>query len=131
MRRVLGAAIIVIGLGGAHAARWFTEPPEPGAHVARVSPGSAARPAAAPARPAAPDHSAPFPARYHDDPLRFLSTAPADSLDLLPGIGPVLAARIVADRAARGPYTTWTELDRVRGVGPATIRRLEGAARRR
>ena len=43
-------------------------------------------------------------------------------LESLPGIGPALAARIVAGR----PYAEVDELDRVRGIGPATLARLRG-----
>lgn len=39
-------------------------------------------------------------------------------LDRLPRIGPVLAARIVNDREANGPFGSLVELQRVSGVGP-------------
>ncbi|MEK3776833.1 helix-hairpin-helix domain-containing protein [Paenibacillus sp. FSL K6-4396] len=39
------------------------------------------------------------------------------AIETLPGIGPVLADRIVSGR----PYADVYELDRVEGVGPATI----------
>jgi competence protein ComEA len=59
------------------------------------------------------------------DPTRFgrvdLNRATAAELASLPRIGPALAARIVADRAARGPFTTTADLDRVRGVGPGIL----------
>lgn len=44
----------------------------------------------------------------------------ADSAELerLPRIGPALAARIVADRNAKGPYGSLAGLQRVRGIGP-------------
>lgn len=42
----------------------------------------------------------------------------------LPGVGPALAARIVADRESRGPFGGLAGLDRVAGVGPATLGRL-------
>ena len=42
----------------------------------------------------------------------------------LPGIGPSLAARIVADRAERGPFQTPEGLLRVRGIGPRTLDRI-------
>ena len=42
----------------------------------------------------------------------------ATELERLPRIGPALAARIVADRAAKGPYGSIEELQRVRGIGP-------------
>ena len=55
-----------------------------------------------------------------------LNHASAEALEALPGIGPTLAGRIVADRAARGPFRRTADLDRVRGVGPALLRRLAG-----
>lgn len=132
MRRVAGAGLLIVLLGGGHVAGWLADPPPPPSLPVQrapspvsVRPASVARPTP---RAAAPADA--IPGDYRNDPLGFLSTAPPDSLDLLPGIGPVLAARIVAHRAARGPFTTWTELDRVHGIGPATIRRLEAAARR-
>ena len=130
MRRAAGAGLLILILGGGHVAGWVADrasvpPPPPMLPAPEALPAAAARPA-----PRAAPVTGGVPAGFRDNPLSFLSSAPPDSLDLLPGIGPVLAARIVADRAARGPFTTWTELDRVRGIGPATIKRLEAAARR-
>jgi predicted flap endonuclease-1-like 5' DNA nuclease len=120
--------VLVVLLGSVHVVRWL-QPSGPAdsseAHV------TIATSLSAPASPARGASSTPAAPPWRDDPLLFLSTAPPDSLQLLPGIGPVLAARIAADRDARGPFTTWTELDRVRGIGPATIRRLQDAAARR
>lgn len=45
--------------------------------------------------------------------------AGAAELDALPRIGPVLAARIVADRDSLGPFGSLDGLQRVRGIGPA------------
>src|SRR5262245_23291683 len=42
-------------------------------------------------------------------------------LCLLPGVGEQLAKRIVADRAANGPFRDWNDLRRVRGIGPRTL----------
>lgn len=53
-----------------------------------------------------------------------INTADAEALTRLPGIGPVLADRIVADRDSAGPYRTADDLLRVRGIGPATLERL-------
>lgn len=50
--------------------------------------------------------------------------ASAADWERLPGIGPALAARIVADRAARGPFGGPEGLSRVKGIGPKTIERL-------
>lgn len=50
-----------------------------------------------------------------------LNSAPASELVRLPRVGPALARRIVADREARGPFSTVEDLDRVSGVGPAIL----------
>jgi len=42
----------------------------------------------------------------------------------LPGIGPVLAARIAADRQENGGFGSVEGLRRVRGIGPQTIARI-------
>ena len=54
-----------------------------------------------------------------------LDQAGVDELAALPGVGPSLAAAIVADRQAKGPFKTLTELDRVRGVGPAILQQIK------
>jgi competence ComEA-like helix-hairpin-helix protein len=53
-----------------------------------------------------------------------VNSATAVALEGLPGIGPSLARRIVADREARGPFATVAALDRVPGIGPALVARL-------
>lgn len=66
------------------------------------------------------------PRGYVRCPLCFLSTAAADSLRLLPGIGPVLAARIVTERRSHGPYASWDEFrSRVAGIGEKSVARLK------
>lgn len=51
--------------------------------------------------------------------------APPEELDRLPGVGPAVADRIVAEREDGGGFRSAADLDRVRGIGPATVRRLE------
>ena len=51
--------------------------------------------------------------------------APASQLERLPGVGPGLARKIVADREAKGSFGGLKGLDRVPGVGPALLARLE------
>ena len=48
-----------------------------------------------------------------------LDVASEQEIERLPRIGPVLARRIVDDRAANGSFGSLAELERVRGVGPA------------
>lgn len=48
--------------------------------------------------------------------------ASAEELTRLPRIGAALAARIVADREAAGPFGSLEALDRVPGIGPAVLR---------
>lgn len=55
-----------------------------------------------------------------------INTADASSLQVIPGIGPSKAAAIVADRTSNGPFNTCSDLQRVRGVGAATIDGLGG-----
>jgi competence protein ComEA len=53
-----------------------------------------------------------------------LNTATAADLDGLPGIGPVLAQRIVDYRDQQGRFTAVDQLDDVPGIGPAIADRL-------
>lgn len=53
-----------------------------------------------------------------------INTATAAELDLLPGIGPALAARIIASRRADGPFHEPKDLERVPGIGVKTAERM-------
>lgn len=57
-----------------------------------------------------------------------INIATTAELEMLPGIGPALARRIIEDRDAHGPFQTLDALDRVKGIGPRTIDRLRGLA---
>jgi competence protein ComEA len=70
-----------------------------------------------------------LPARFLEEPLVYFSTAPAESLVLLPGLGPVLAARICDSRGGKRSFESWDELLRVKGIGPKTVARLKRVAR--
>ena len=54
-----------------------------------------------------------------------INTADVAELERLPGVGPALAARIVADRQAHGPFGSLEELSRVPGIGPKTSEALQ------
>lgn len=53
-----------------------------------------------------------------------LNTASVAELERLPGIGPALAGRIVADRERNGPFQRIEDLARVPGIGPAIVARV-------
>lgn len=50
--------------------------------------------------------------------------ATEEELGAVPGVGPALARRIVADRIAHGPFGSIEELKRVRGINAALARRI-------
>ncbi|MCE9583974.1 MAG: helix-hairpin-helix domain-containing protein [Planctomycetes bacterium] len=73
----------------------------------------AALPTAFPAAPPAP-----LPPRLD------LNAASARELDLLPGVGPKTAERIVADRSSRGRFASPGEIRRVKGVTRRAAQRI-------
>ena len=72
---------------------------------------------------------APGPAGSGAGGLLDLNTATVADLDALPGIGPVLAQRIVDHRTAQGPFTGVDQLDDVSGIGPAIFADLVARVR--
>jgi len=71
---------------------------------------------AASGRPAAVPVLAPDPGGEID-----VNTAGAEELTLLPGVGPKLAARIVEEREAGGPFRYPEDLITVSGIGEAKL----------
>jgi competence protein ComEA len=55
-----------------------------------------------------------------------INSASGKLLEQLPGIGPVLAARIVAYRAANGRFGSVEDLLKVSGIGPAKLADVRG-----
>jgi competence protein ComEA len=58
-----------------------------------------------------------------------LNAADAAALEALPGVGPVLAERIVAHRTEYGPFTTVEDLLDVPGIGEAKLAQLRDSVR--
>ena len=52
------------------------------------------------------------------------TTASAEELQMLSGIGPALSSAIIAYRDENGPFTAVEQLEEVPGIGPAMMSRL-------
>ncbi len=65
------------------------------------------------------DSSAPGSASVVD-----VNTATAAQLDALPGVGPTIAAAIVAYRQQHGPFAQIDDLADVSGIGPAKLAQI-------
>jgi competence ComEA-like helix-hairpin-helix protein len=72
-------------------------------------------------RPVAPPAERSDPAVVHRVDV---NRAGAAEIAVLPGIGDVLAGRIVSDRDARGPFGRIGDLERVHGIGPRIVERI-------
>ena len=66
------------------------------------------------------------PAAVDDGRVR-VNTASVSDLEQLPGVGPVLAARIAAHREENGPFSTVEDLLDVSGIGEAKLASLRDA----
>ena len=90
--------------------------------------GAAPDPADASGAPGEARRGAPRRTRAAEPALRphglDVDRASAAELERLPGIGPSLAARIVAEREQNGPFGGADALRRVRGIGPRTLERI-------
>jgi competence protein ComEA len=132
---VLLVVVLVAGIGLA-VGQWRRAHPELAARVERFDR------TAAPPRPTVDELPVISPAERAAPPPRALplpdaaskraaSVAPvdvnrasADELRALPGIGAVLAARIVEARERHGPFASLDDLRRVRGLGRAKLDKL-------
>lgn len=65
------------------------------------------------------------PTRLLSSELVDINTATQADLEALPGIGPVLAADIIAYRDTEGQFETIEDLQKVPGIGPATFEKIQ------
>jgi|SRR5262245_19395963 len=150
---VLAALLAIAGLGLA-AGHWRRANPavveriegfdQADDEISRVGPGRERRlppdrsktPAGSPTRPPtqptpktppSPERTPPaiVPPRLLDEiPPLDVNRASVEDLGQLPGVGPVLAARIVAARELNGPFASVDDLRRVRGLAVSTLDRF-------
>lgn len=72
--------------------------------------------------------AAPGPPGVASDGRVNLNTADAAALETLPGVGPAIAARIIAWREQNGPFRSVDELTAVSGIGERTLDGLRDQA---
>jgi competence protein ComEA len=93
---------------------------QPAALGSSVSPGST---------DPTPTSSASRPAKGGPAQMVNLNTATVQQLDTLPGVGPVMAAAIVAWRQAHGKFTSVDQLGEVDGIGTGRLEKLRPLVR--
>lgn len=113
--KAAGAAAAMAAAGLAPAS------PASGAQQARGSPATAED---------AGGHRVPVAGRMSEEPQRLdLNAASAEELERLPGIGPVIARRIVEFRQTHGPFAMVDDLIEVPGIGARTLEKLRALVR--
>ncbi len=114
--------IVLVLLIGAAYDQWRLDRAQPAPPVPATTSGTAPDPGRVSDQGSLPAPTpAPAPA---STPTVDLNRATVTELDRLPGIGPVLASRIVAHREHHGPFRDPAELIAVPGIGPALAARL-------
>ena len=124
-RRGASMVVLLIALGAAWD-QWqathprFVDPNDVPPVVAAVGPADSG--------PTAPGHGPaagiPVPDTSRAGPRVDVNRADLVALDRLPGIGPVLARRIVEHRVRNGPFHRVEDLLAVPGIGPRLLERL-------
>lgn len=111
---VVGAGVVALILNRPREVKVSVGPswtPAPEQPAEPVAPPPAAAPSTAAHNGHAPETSRPL----------NINTATAEQLAALPGIGPVLAERIIAFRTQKGGFVSVDDLDAVSGIGAHLI----------
>jgi len=99
----------------------LAEPLQDGQKIHVPRKGEASAPALASVAPSRTPRSAPQAAAATPQFPINLNTATAEQLEAIPGIGPVLAQRIIEYRQTHGRFQSVDELLEVRGIGPKRL----------
>lgn len=122
------AAALVLGAASLAGLTWSALARRTPAQVSMASAPVPSRPAADQPedRPEQPDAGTPAPSASAAAVGRLINinTAPASELELLPGVGPAMAGRIIEYRRQNGPFRSVDSLDEVKGIGPRTLEKL-------
>ena len=62
---------------------------------------------------------------FYIDPPVDLNSADTEELQLLPGIGPILAKRMITYREQHGIFRSPESLRNIYGIGPKTVQKLQ------
>ena len=95
-------------------------------HLTLEAGGGARRAGREPAATRSPVGNAASPGSQPDEGPIDLNRATAEELESVRGIGPALAARIIARRDELGGFGRVEDLIEVRGIGPATLESMRG-----
>jgi len=103
----------------------LAEPIQDGQKIHVPRKGEVSAPAVASVAPSRSPRSAPQAAATATTQFPInLNTATADQLEAIPGIGPVLAQRIIEYRQTHGRFQSVDELLEVRGIGPKRLENM-------
>lgn len=129
------AAVVVLGGASIFGLAWSAATRAPGSVQLPISkvkgssgpppPAPGATPEALQADPAPNPDSEPTAPPSSSAARRInINTATASELELLPGIGPAMASRIIEYRKTNGRFRNVEDLDDVKGIGPRTLEKL-------
>jgi competence ComEA-like helix-hairpin-helix protein len=125
-RGLVALAVTVAVVLGIQSWAGRSDPPSLPAAVGEI-PGAALSPDDANPGGSAPEEVSPLDIEY--DHRTDVNSASRSALMRLPGIGEVLADRIIASREKDGPFHGLHELERVFGIGPKKVAMLGGWVR--